>query len=196
MTERRRFWPAGIAGRIALLFAALLIASLWASAAFYARDRGQTTIRLFSESVAERIGAVVPLLERTPPRERAALIPALSSPTLWIGLADRRRIPGGWRRDIEREREIAAFLPDLGRRVEIRIHHRWQRRRGPMLPHQFPQPPDLLNSRVKVLISVALEGGGWAHFVASTDTTSLRWALRTAFWTTVASLAIFAVAFS
>lgn len=195
MTPRPRFWPAGIAGRIALLFAALLIASLWASAAFYARDRGQTTIRLFSESVAERIRAIVPLLERTPPYERAALIPALSSPTLWIGLADGRRIPGGWRRDLEREREIAAFLPDLGRRVEIRIHHRWQRHRGPMLPRQFPQPPDLLNSRVKVLISVALEGGGWAHFVASTDTTSLRWALRTAFWTTVASLAIFAVAF-
>jgi signal transduction histidine kinase len=39
-----------------------------------------------------------------------------------------------------------------------------------------------LNSRVKILVAVALNTGGWVHFVESTGTTSLRWAVRIIFW--------------
>ena len=191
----RRFRPAGIAGRLTLVLVLLLIVALWASAFLYVRDRAQTTIRLFTESVAERIAAIVPLLERTPPEERPALLPALGSPTLRIGLADGPRMPPGWRVNREQAERIRALLPDLGRPVEVRFHWHWHRPVGPRFSGGAAEPPDLLDSRAKAIISIPLEGGGRVHFVASTDTTSLRWALRTGFWMTVASLAILVVAF-
>lgn len=191
----RRLLPAGIAGRLTLVLVLLLIAALWASAFLYMRDRAHTTVRLFTESVAERIAAIVPLFERTPVGERPALLPALSSPTLRIGLADGPRMPRGWRRNREHADRIRALLPDLGRPVEIRFRLPWHRPAGRRRPGGAVAPPDLLDSRAKALISVPLDGGGHVHFVASTDTTSLRWALRTGFWMTVASLAILVVAF-
>lgn len=224
--------PGGFAGRLTLVLAALIIVVLWASAAIYIQDRAETTFRLFSESVADRMRSIVPLVERTSPDERFELIRALNSPTLWIALSDRRRpeLPREWRRQHEHEDRIRRLLPDFGeRRVVIRIYDTWRRqsdaapprferppprpdrpgppdrmggpgnrpgfRPDPMTGEPPPPPPDLLDSRVKVLVAVQLQGGDWLNFIASTDTTSLHWATRVAFWIAMATVLIVILSF-
>ena len=196
----RRIWPSSIAGRLTLLVVGVLIVAMWVSAAAYVRDRAQTTFKLLSVSVADRISVIVPLIEQTPVAERDKLLRALNSPTLWIGLTGERRprIPRGWRPDRHHENEIQALLPDLDeRRIIIRRFNRWDRgdRAAPAMPGGRAAPPDLLNSRVKVLVAVALRTGGWVHFVGSTDTTSLRWAMRMIFWISVSTALIVIVSF-
>lgn len=192
--------PTGIAGRVTLVIVGLAVIAMWVSAALYARDRARTTIELYSESVAQRIGVIVPLLEDTPLADRIALLKALNSPTLWIGMTDGRRprIPRGWRSDSEFEEEIAPPLPELAeRRVIIRKFHRWgpSRQAAPPMPGRHPTPPDLFNSRVKVLVAVEMNTGGWVYFVAASDTTSLRWAMRMIFWMVVATVLILVISF-
>jgi hypothetical protein len=89
--QGRWFWPSGIAGRLTLVIVAVLIIAVWTSAALYVRDRAQTTFVLLSESVADRVGVIVPLIENTPKAERDNLLRALNSPTLWITLTEGRR---------------------------------------------------------------------------------------------------------
>ena len=199
-TPGRAVMPSGIAGRVTLVIVGLAVVAMWVSAAFYARDRAKTTIQLFSESVAYRIGVIVPLLEEASPAARPKLLQALNSPTLWIGMTDgpRPRIPRGWRTDTEFEEEIAPLLPELAdRRIIIRKFHRWgpSRDATPPMPGRLPAPPDLFNSRVKVLAAVAMKSGGWVYFVAASDTTSLRWAMRMLFWMVVATVLILVVSF-
>ena len=196
----RRLWPSSIAGRLTLVIVGVLIVAMWVSAAAYVRDRAQTTFKLLSVSVADRISVIVPLIEQTPDAERDRLLRALNSPTLWLYLTGERRprIPRGWRPDRRHESEIQAILPDLGeRRIIIRSFNRWDRgdRAAPPMPGGRPPPPDLLNSRVKVLVAVALKTGGWVHFVGSTDTTSLRWAVRMIFWISISTALIIIVSF-
>ncbi|MDE0796175.1 MAG: hypothetical protein OSB76_11215 [Alphaproteobacteria bacterium] len=70
----RRMWPSTIAGRLTLVIVSILIVAMWASAAAYVRDRAQTTFQLFSVSVADRVGVIVPLLEQTPLAARDNLL--------------------------------------------------------------------------------------------------------------------------
>lgn len=196
----RKFWPTTIAGRLTLLIVGVLIVTMWASAAAYVRDRAQTTFKLLSHSVADRVGVIVPLIENTPPPKRDNLLRALNSPTLWVGLTEGRRprIPPVWRPDRKHETDVATVLPDLeGRRTIIRRLNRWDSgdRAVPRMPGGRPAPPDLLNSRVKILVAVALNTGGWVHFVGSTDTTSLRWAVRMIFWIALSTLLIVIISF-
>lgn len=197
---RRRFWPSGIAARLTLVFVGVMIIAVWTSAGLYVRDRAQTTFKLLSNSVADRVGVIVPLLEKTPLQERDTLLRALNSPTLWIGLTEGRRprIPRGWRPDPEHESDVQAVLPDLAeRRIIIRRFNQWGRGEQaiPRMPGGRPAPPDLLNSRVKILVAVALNTGGWVHFVGSTDTTSLRWAIRMVFWIALTTVLILGISF-
>ena len=116
---RRRFWPSGIAGRLTLVFVGVMIIAVWTSAGLYVRDRAQTTFKLLSNSVADRVGVIVPLLEKTPPQVRDTLLLALNSPTLWIGITDVRhqRITRGWRPDREHDTAFQAVLPYIAVRT-------------------------------------------------------------------------------
>lgn len=199
-TRRHRFWPSTIAGRLTLVIVGILIIAMWASAAAYVRDRAQTTFELFSVSVADRISVIVPLIEKTPLGERDNLLRALNSPTLWVGVTDGRRprIPPVWRPNRHLEEEVQEYIHGLGeRRTIIRRLNRWDRgeRAAPPMPGRQPAPPDLLQSRVKILIAVALNTGGWVHFVGSTDTTSLRWAVRIIFWFALSTVVIIIISF-
>lgn len=196
----RRLWPSSIAGRLTLVIVGLLIVAMWVSAAAYVQDRAQTTFKLLTVSVADRMSVIVPLIEQTPADERETLLRALNSPTLWIGLTEGRRprIPRGWHPGRRHERDIRSVLPDLGeRRIVIRRFNSWDRgdRAAPPMPGGRPTPPDLLNSRVKILVAVGLKTGGWVHFVGSTDTTSLRWAVRMIFWISLSTVLIIIVSF-
>ncbi len=201
----RRLWPAGLAGRLTLVLVVMLLVVLWVGAGLYVHDRAHTTMRLFSESISQRIAVIVPLLERTVPADRAELLRAVDSPTLRVGVtlrpwpAPRRAARWAAGRHMDKLREV---LPDLGARpVEIRALGRWRPkpspspalRRAPLWvdgPHR-----DLQHSRAKVGISVGLETGGWVHFIASAPILSLRWAFRAALWMAAATAVLLGVVF-
>ena len=188
--------PPGLAGRLTLAMMLLLIAVLWLSAGLYLHDRAETTVRLFSASVIERILVIVPLIESAPTDERRRLLRAVDSPTLNVGHTDILPPAGSaeWlhgRRFVER---IKKGLSELGdRRIEILHQRRWHR--APRVPGGAASPPDLLHSHNKILVSVALRDGSWVHFLASTDTTSLWWATRMVLWIGAATVLFLVIAF-
>lgn len=202
MNAGRRLWflPAGMAGQFTLLVVVLLMLGFWVGGGIYVSQRATTALHLFKESVAERIAVIVPLIERTPPAERPDLLRALHSPTLRIMVTEAAWPPAGaasgsWGR--RHARALRTELPDLGgRQLEIQTYGHW---RGPPAPRvQGPSrnsDGDLLHSRAKARISVALESGGWIHFIVAARALSLRWALRTVFWMAAATVVILAISF-
>ncbi len=93
--------------------------------------------------------------------------------------------------------DLRRRLPDLGgRTVEVLTFGHW---RGPPLPRaqESSETPahDLLHSRAKVRVSVALQDGGWIHFVAAAPALSFRWALSKAFWMAAGTVVVLAIVF-
>jgi signal transduction histidine kinase len=191
-TERGwRWWPRGIAGRVAMILIICLLAAQAIGMMFYVRDRAQTAMTLFALSIADQVVAIVELMEATPAAERPDLLRALNNPLLRVALAESRPDAGGeesWHAD-EIRPTVMRYLRGLGERpVEVRILEGW---------HHFWDPdadqgklPDLLPSRQKVAVSVGLADGSWLVFTVASDITSLRWGLRTGFWVMVLVLVI------
>ncbi len=178
----RRLWPDTVASRIAVILMLALFAFLAISMLAYVRDRADATLHLFSHSVADRIVAIVRLMERTPAAGRAGLLPSLDSPTLRVAFAPER--PGLAASKPEVEGFVRRHLgPRLsGREIAVSIPEAppwrwsgWRSERG-------EREPDLLPSRRKAVIAVRLGDGTWTVFTAATEVTSLRWALRMAAW--------------
>ena len=181
----RRLWPSGIASRVALILMICLFVVQALSVLVYVRDRAQATVKVFALSAADRIVAITELMETTPAGERAALLRAINSPTLWVRFADAPPRPdqGDWRHAEEVRREVAKYLGALGdRRVEVQAWGRWRQPPPIFTQGDAPQVPDLLPSRQKIAISVAQADGGWLVFLVSADITSLRWAVVTGVW--------------
>lgn len=191
-----RLWPRGLTSRVALVLMICLFMIQALSMAIYVGDRARATTKIFAHSVAERITAVVELMERTPPDARAALLPALNSPTLWVDLwPERPKDLAGWRPDPEIERRVRSHLRALAPRpLDVRVLGDWRRdgRRdwhrdwhGEQARHHdqvSAAMPDLLPSRRKIAINIAQQDGAWLAFTVSGEVTSLRWALQMAFW--------------
>ena len=178
----RRLWPDTVASRIAVILMLALFAFLAISMLAYVRDRADATLHLFSHSVADRVAAIVRLMERTPAADRAGLLPSVDSPTLGVAIApDRPALPAS-------KPEVESFVrrhlgPHLsGREFVVSIPRvppwRWSDRRS----ERGEREPDLLPSRRKAVIAVRLGDGSWTLFTAATEATSLRWALRMAAW--------------
>ncbi len=197
---QRWLWPVGMAGQLTLLLVLLLLLVFWVGGALYMSNRAETAAELLKESVAQRIAVIVPLIERTPVSEREHLLRAIHSPTLRVRLTDnawpasQSRV---WAESGALMQTLRERLPDLGdRTVEIRAFAHWRAppptafRDGPGRP-----PHELLHSRARARVSVALTTGGWIHFVVAAPALSLRWALRAAFWAAAASVVIVIAAF-
>ncbi len=178
----RRLWPDTVASRIAVILMLALFAFLAISMLAYVRDRADATLHLFSHSVADRIVAIVGLMDRTPATGRAGLLPSLDSPTLRVAFSpDRPALPAS-KPEVERfvRRHLGPHLS--GREFAVSIPKappwRWSEWRS----EREKREPDLLPSRRKAVIAVRLGDGTWTVFTAATEGTSLRWALRMAAW--------------
>lgn len=192
-------WPGTLAGRVAILLMLCLLAGAAVSFGVYIHDRAQATIRVFALSVANRIDAIVALMDATPAGERGKLLPALNSPTLWIVPSPERTatLSTRWERHDHAIELVKEFLPRLSSRItEVRVYDGWRAR------YRFDQSavglepvPDLLPSRRKMFIAVNLKDGARLGFIVSSDTTSLRWVARMGFWlfTTAALIALFSI---
>jgi hypothetical protein len=181
----RRLWPSGIASRVALILMICLFVVQALSVLVYVRDRAQATVKVFAFSAADRIVAITELMETTPAGERAELLRAVNSPTLWVRFAEAPPRPDGvdWRHAEEVRQEVAKYLGALGdRKVEVQAWGRWRQPPPIFAQGDTPQVPDLLPSRQKIAISVAQADGSWLVFLVSADITSLRWAVGTGAW--------------
>ena len=185
---RAALWPGGLTSRVALVFMICLFIVQAVSIAIYVGDRARATTRVFALSVAQRIEAIVDLMERTPPAQREAILPSLNSPTLWVEIRPEGPPDLGrhWRPAPRAEAHVRGYLRSLAPRpIVVRVlggwrdareHHRW--RRTP----EAEAVPDLLPSRRKLAILVGQRDGGWLAFTVSADTTSLQWAVKMGFW--------------
>lgn len=84
---RRRWWPAGIAWRLALVLILAVVAVQGASYLFFFRERGEDASRQFARATAERALVVGELLAEAAPADRARLMRALSGPNFRIQAA-------------------------------------------------------------------------------------------------------------
>ena len=192
-------WPGTLAGRVAILLMLCLLTGAAVSFGVYVHDRAQATIRIFALSVANRIDAIVALMDETPTRDRPRLLAAMNSPTLWI-IPDpdtKIRLTGEWERHDHIAEVAKEFLPRIADRIaEVQVYEGWRARYRFDESAVAGQPvPDLLPSRRKMFIAVNLKDGSTLGFIVSSDTTSLRWVARMAFWlvTTVVLIAVFSI---
>ena len=170
-----RFWPDGLAGRVALLVLLGLALAQLVSLLFYAHDRDLAATRAFALSIADRVSAVLELMETTPPEDRPKLLRALNSPLLQVAIAEHKPSPA------EPWRHADAILPTVldklgtlgGRAFEVQVL-------------DFDAPPSTLNNitqsllpgRHQLAIAVALDDKAWLTFTAVSDITRLRWGPR------------------
>lgn len=190
-----RLRDSGIAARLAMMLMIVMLVAVGISIGWYIKDRSDAATRLFAQSAARRIIHVVPLLDRATVEQRHDLIRAVSGPTMRLRLAPG---PPPVDRELMERREVMRHArrllrPLKDRPIVIARLGDWEHpifgddRRG-------PQEPDILPSRAKMIVGTTLLDGQWVHFILATDLTSLRWALRTAFW--VISLGVVIVLFS
>ena len=150
----RRWWPAGLGGRIAAIFAVALLAWLALGVAHYllGEDRGPAPF-----STAGRIVAAVELLEGGAPADK--ILASVASPSLLLTLADTPPAPAAdWSGAAERRAVIRDALAPLGdRRIEIVFAEKqwgWTwRGDDPMLPRWGG-----------ATIAIARPDGGWYSF--------------------------------
>lgn len=191
----RQVRDSGVAARLAMILMILMLVGVGISIGWYVKDRSDAATRLFAHSAARRINHIIPLLDGASVEMRRDMIRAMSGPTLRILLE-----PGPPPPDPELmehrqiQRHARRLLKGLeGRPIAMARIGDWERplfgkeRRG-------PPEPDILPSRTKMIVATTLLDGQWVHFILATDLTSLRWALRTAFW--VVSLGVVIALFS
>jgi len=191
----RQVRDSGVAARLAMILMILMLVGVGISIGWYVKDRSDAATRLFAQSAARRINHIIPLLDGASVEMRRDMIRAMSGPTLRILLE-----PGPPPPDPELmehrqiQRHARRLLKGLeGRPIAMSRIGDWERplfgkeRRG-------PPEPDILPSRTKMIVATTLLDGQWVHFILATDLTSLRWALRTAFW--VVSLGVVIALFS
>ncbi|WP_416896515.1 MAG: ATP-binding protein [Minwuia sp.] len=198
-----RFRDTGVAARLALILMILMLIAVGLSVGWYVKERTEAATKLFAFSATRRIDNIVPLLDKAGVAERRELIRAISGPTLRVRLEagpppDDPEFSEHW----QAKRHARRMLQRLGDRplVISRIGD-WERplfgrddddeNEGRRRSH--PEP-DILPSRAKMVIATTLDDGQWVHFILATDLTSLRWAVRMAFW--VISLGVVIMLFS
>ena len=176
----RWLWPSGVAGRIAVILIGALLVIHTVAFALFARDRWVETTRVFAQSVVTRMTAIVDLVEAAPAEDRADLLQAVNSPTLWVTWTAEPPMPSD--HDVPFEETVREYLQPLSDRpIRIDIPEHWQDwhdRDGP----ELGPPPDLQPSRRKLLISVGQPEGGWLVFTVSSPYTAGSWLSRTVVW--------------
>jgi len=179
-----RLWPSSVVGRVAVILIVGVLSIQAVGFALFARDRWVETTRVFAQSVVDRMMAIVDLMEATPAADRATLLQAVNSPTLWVTPSDRPPPPTG--HDVPFEDTIRGYLRPLGDRpIRIVVPDHWRDWHDRERPELGP-PPDLQPSRRKLLISVGQDDGSWLVFSVSSQYAAGDWVLRTLFWSVVA----------
>ncbi|MGQ3073173.1 MAG: ATP-binding protein [Ferrovibrionaceae bacterium] len=173
----RRFLPNGIAARFALTVVAALVLLQAVSAAVFWIGRDEARQNYPPRVLAQRVTAVVRVLDQTSPSERQRIVHALDEPNLEVRLRDpslpppQRMGPDG---------EPGWFGDAIRRRVRSELEDE----RRPVLISAAPPPPRLLGlaaeppaPRLRILVRLA--DGQWVVFSTGDDSS---WTLRLGLW--------------
>ncbi len=158
----RWFWPAGLAGRFALVLGLALIGVQLATLPFLLRQQSDAAQRLFEDSTVERIGHIADLFEPLSAADRLALLPAVSGPSLSLSLFYE---PTAQDQLAEDAQELADSLSrQLQREITIK---------------QLAGEPEAMNalwpSRQHIAIWVPLQDGSWLRFSTQSAIASSGW---------------------
>ncbi len=175
----RRFLPNGIAARFALTVVAALVLLQAVSAAVFWIGRDEARQNYPPRVLAQRVTAVVRVLDQTSPAERQRIVHALDEPNLEVRLRDPGAPPP---QQMGRDGGEQGWFGDAIRR---RIRSDLEDDRRPVLIASAPPPPRLLGltaepppaQRLRVL--VRLGDGQWVVFSTGDDSS---WTLRLALW--------------
>lgn len=192
----KRLWPRSVAARIAMILLAAMIATQIVGWALYHRDQSDAAVRLLTESLGQQIAAIVAVMDQTPPDRRAALVPALNNPTLWVSLSDSPpEADPELLADDELLRAVRGHLGEGGDRpIKMWLLDHWHESDEVYRALGFVTPPDLMPSRRKLVMAVGLSDGSSMLFVANSDRPSWRWVWGTVLWLGLAIAVVFVVA--
>lgn len=164
-----RLWPGGIAGRVAIIIVLGLIAIIVAHEAFDWSERRTAFVNRTAQQAADRLIAIVELVEATPAAERPRLLRALNGPLLQVQFLPAPPPRVGEERRFEQRirRHLSRLLEPLGDRpVEIQVLAGWRDSLDDVMP---PPTHDLPRWRGGVLVSVGEADGSWLVFTARHD---------------------------
>jgi signal transduction histidine kinase len=167
----KRLMPATLSGRLILTLLVGLLAAQLLGAAILLRDRASAIYQASGLGAAQRIAAVVHVLDRVDPAMRATLLPALNNPQLRVALnapppaetdedahaKHLRMVLQGLLGD-NRPVQVALVEPALG--MAPREHHGPGRRH----PHYGPMADFFPPRGVAFAVSTQLADGTWASF--------------------------------
>ena len=158
----RWLWPAGLAGRVAVVLALTLIAVQLLTLPFFLRQQANAANDIFHGSTVERIAHIIELFEPLTPERRRELLPALSSPFLTMDVfyeptsADRLAL------------DEAALTASLSSRVQRQVMIKQVEEAASGLP-------DLLPSQQRIAIWVPLQDSSWLRFTTRSGLPSMGW---------------------
>ena len=176
-----RLWPSGVAGRVAMILIAGVLVIHAVGFVLFARDRWVETTRVFAQSVVNRMTAIVDLMEAAPAEDRAALLQAVNSPTLWVTWTAEPPMPSD--HDVPFEDTVREYLQPLSDRpirIDVPEHWRdWHETEGPELgpaARSAAQPPQAADLHRPVRRQLA----GCLRW--SSQYTASGWVARTLVW--------------
>lgn len=180
-----RLWPQSIVGRTVLVLLAGLLISHTIALAIYSGNRLDTLVNVGGQAAAERVAAVIQLLEDVPAAERPRMLKALDLPGLRVA----------WTPDPMVEETVEDPLAERVRDVlrtrlkveEVRVTLR--RPRSRRIADRPPVDDDSLAPRLHrmwhgvpfgqvVRVSARLSDGSWLNFVAPLDIAESLWRPR------------------
>ena len=153
MRPLARFWPASMAGRIALVLISGLLILLVTSAALHLHDRGERAMGLIAGNMAVRIAAMADLVDTTAAPDRGRVLAALGGPMMRVSVRPMgpNMMRRGWRRPTELPASIQTHLDALrGRPVFVRLLRPWQ------------SGGDAMHAKMhRIAVNVGLADGNW-----------------------------------
>ena len=165
----RWLWPAGLAGRLALLLALALIVVQLITLPYFLRQQASAAAELFERSTVARIAHIVALFEPLSPAGRRQLLPAINSPYLDVELFFE---PTATARAAADETALAATLSArLQRQVMIkRVRQEQAEEQG-----ESGGLPSLLPGQQRIAVWVPLADNSWLRFSTHSDLPALGW---------------------
>lgn len=158
----RWLWPAGLAGRVALVLALTLIAVQLITLPYFLRQQASAANEIFQGSTVERITRIIELFEPLSVERRREMLPALSSPFLTLDMfyaptsADHAAA------------DDAALAESLSARLQRQVMIK-------RVEEQASGLPDLLPSQQRIAIWVPLTDASWLRFTTRSGLPSLGW---------------------